>query len=484
MNFRLYKAVIFLLFLSLGPMLLGAPTIKKDWEERYFSRQQREVRKALLKEAAQDIKSEHSIVFTVIVLDDGWGDLGNFLQAVKIFKEKYPHWPMRAIIGLKRPAGNVPNDWFEQRKAKIPFNFEQAGLTEKEVLILPFSWAGIIWRAESQDAKDFQYLLEDIIKDEQEREKISPRLRDFANFFLEAELVVNISAFFGFTDKNKPLPNIFLSEYGEPYATYINPGLHKHERSFGMDLKNIIWKMGLGPDCLGIFNIKTKIADSFDSNILKKYYTDGGNNFFKYKGNTINFVQSILSIYPDLDFITIVTDDGLTGAKYALDPSQLEETRVVFIDKLGKENIISSPEQYRRQITFLDAFPLSNADFQRAISMAKAPVGVTGNVSFSEAIEHLPYYYAANHSLKEFYDQIIELAKATLDDADDLILYLKEVQKKGTGAQATPQSFPKIKAAWSLFSDLIRKHWDVKPFLIGLINKKISDLKRATVPPR
>jgi hypothetical protein len=468
---NLYQQKILMgLWLFLAPMLIAMSSENKNWQESYFTLQEREFQKMLLSYANADVKEAHSITWTVAVLRDGWGDLANLLQAVKIFKDKYPTWPIRAIIGLQAPSGNKPSDWFEQRRAKIPFDFKQFGLSEQEILILPYEFDkhDALWIGESDDAIILQRLIDGEVLDKL-ASKNTPKLREFADFYLKSSLVINISVFFPLSAK-RFAPDIFLSEYGAP-VSYFMPSYLFNKQSF--------FKMGLGPDCLGIFNLQPKIADNFDNEILKKYFTKDSYNFFKYKGNLGKFWKSLISIYPEVDTMTIVANDGLGEVKKLLHISEIkEEAKIIFVDKLGKEIVLNAPEKYRHQLIFPDVFPLSHADFLRASSMAKPPIGLTGNASFSESLDHLPYYYQENLSTEIFFDQIIKLAKHALVGADDLILFLQENQAKDSGKMGTPESLPQIEAAWAILVNIIRTHWDIKPRLLGLINMRISQKAR------
>lgn len=474
-----------------------AMTTENDqWQDRYFG-PHKIVRETLLKYAQVNLPGPYSTLWTVMVFEDGWGDLANFLQSIKIFKERYPHWPMRAIIGIEKPS-NTDKDWLKRRIEEIPFDFKDFGLNEDEILILPYrlDLYSPIWNPRSDEAEIFEKLLLGRPIEGHANNEMLPKLRDFAEFVDRTELIINISTFFSFSTKNRPqIPHLFLSEYGTPHDVPIPHNLQKE--IFSTKIENTIWRMGLGPFCLGIFNLSPKIADSFENENLKKYYNEDSYNFFNYKVPINRFVASIFSIYPDLDVVTIVSTGlkpkgtDIFDAKIALNETtsldietEYKYTKVVLIDKSGGEQILHDLGQYRRKVILVDAFPLSNADFNRALSLAKPPVGITGNVSLSEALDHLPYYYPANRSGSIFFGQMITLAKAALVDADDLISYLDKIQKQGTASYATyknfdtlnppPQSLPQIEAAWSVLAGIIKIYWDVKPMLLGLINMRLA----------
>lgn len=466
----------FLLFYCFN-LFAAEPELNSEWLNSYFG-DHKAIREELLNYSQKHLSEEHTTVWTTLVLQDGWGDLANLLNAIKIFKKKYPNWPMRAVIGVVHKF----NEPIEERIKQIPFDFKDYDLKEDEVLILPYrnDWEisdytpiydGLIFRkllnGEELEANDLPKLTSTL------------KIKNFVSFINTAELVINVSTYFPVLDEIKK-PYIFLSEYGSPFINLMP--LKLYEQIDAPNINKNIWAMGVAPSSAGIFILAPQIPNSFDNEILKKHFSGNATNFFNYKVPINDFIFALSVIYSKEKNMTIVSTEPLSRGRNELMKAAGKDVRVKIIKTEGEE-VLTSPENYNREITILDAFPLSHSDFIRASSLASPPVGVTGNVSFSEVFPKLIYYYPANQSLKIFLAQIINLSKKALKNADDLIAYLelmspnyytpgyKEKQDRFIAKiQSSQQSWDNIEKAWKILTEIITEHFNVRNALLGLIN--------------
>lgn len=399
----------------------------------------------------------------VNVLQDGWGDLMNCLNAVRIVKKEYPKWTMRILILILN-------------RAPIPFNLEEYGLNPSEYLA--------IHEVDKQECftKEFKILSSrlrggacvDTDTAWLPQTTVEIKIDSFIKFFKTSDLQIAVSTppWFTHSDINHVGPKfIQFFEYGRVPERYMLPN---------------IYAMGLSPSSCGIFILNQDIQKNFENPILHKYFNREEKVYFNYGSSIERYTTLVSHLNPEAIELNIVTNSSIKEIK-KMNFEHLD--KVTFVDKTGVEIELWSafnplffltyfnplPFHSGKMLRFINPFPLGHDDMLRAIKMSHEPVGITGNNTFSESLDKLPFYNN-RACLQNFWSQLIQLAKNATPQNIILIDYLEQLsyqKDKSKKILIDPQDLPPLKKQWGELIEIIRRDWNVNDSYLGEINSRI-----------
>lgn len=422
---------------------------------------------------------DRSIVWMVHIHEDGFGDLSNCLNAIRIIRKEYPNWTHRLLI---------END----HKQKLPFDLSKEGFSDKEVI--EFNTCQYIFSQPPLNdiiKKKFENFVgkkiyshefypekEIVDEDDYDSIKISTDTKmidEFLNFFESSDLQISVSACVG---------KIFLHEANLPKLTTNYLSFSEYG---GSRLHTFKFDMGLSESCCGIFILDSLIKDSFANPFLNEIFKERENVYFNYGDDLKTYLMLINNLNPDAEEIKIICrDDSLN-----LSNLDIKGIKKIIYVKDGKETTKFASDKPGKIIRLINPFPLEPADMIRAIHLSQEPVGITGNCTFSESLNRLPFYN--NRSpLISFWNGLIKLCETTCPENRQLIQYLKEMQKKvpekinlnligpdddfsekPKKIHLTKENLPIIKQQWAELVKIIKKDWNVAKAFLGEINYQL-----------
>lgn len=430
-----------------------------------------------LKPASGTLLSQHSILWSVKVHSDGWGDFLNCLNAFALTKLQYPNWDMRIYATINAE--------------KIPFSIDEYGLKSEELLVISLKNKDAELLLDGKTNR-LEQLFECKELNETEREQVRKKHQQIATSSL-SDLAQKIDAFIQFSNEadlmigvSSALPPPRLSKFDFSSPKYI------HFVEYGAipvtPPENTL-SMGVGPRSCGIYILQPKVPTHFADPVLQHHFDSNKSFYFNYGWDIQGYTSLINRLRPDAKEIHIVTNSPLQTIKQM----NIEgNCTISFMDKKGIETTIASPEHSEKKICFINPFPLDHNDMIRAIKISQEPVGITGNNTLSEAIalDKLPFYN--NRScLQPFWEQLIELATHALPQHTQLISYLHQMSfqlsldknhigeyGQNSHVNIEAQDLSNLQKQWEDLVKLLRQDWDVKNAYLGEINRRIDLQKK------
>lgn len=421
------------------------------------------------------------------VLSDGNGDWFNLMHVYRIIKGEHPHWQVFV--------------WAHFKGREAPtFDITEFGLEEANYL--------------ATDDKTQQRLIQKLASREPVLKEDDLEAQQIMRWHSLSELIIHVSyAHFGkksYADDvgdtelasafgKSPFSTIYFREYGgstngpaysEKTCIQLNHG-SRHPDTINM---------GVRPFEGGVFAINPKVCAKFTDKRLNDFVKEHPNFYLNYGADLSGFCRQIdcLNHEPEetVDVVVSKTTNPEIIKKCVQEAQNLQSySSIIFahMDEngkfvFGKEQTINKPPLFsKRTLQVIDLFPLPHDDMIYLMNMAKEPVGITGNVSFSEVVGlNKLLYYNNRDCLASFWNGVYELTKENFPDSKELIQYLECQQfpeptylkyKKTSAPPAkvavpfklTKENLTLVSQQWKAVRDFIVEHKNVKSTILGAI---------------
>ncbi len=441
--------------------------LTSDYKERYFTNEERIARINRLAYSQNHLSSQHSILWTVNVLSDGWGDLFNCLNAVRLTKQEYPDWVMKVFITLGR--------------RELPFNLEKYGLSSEDCLVIPYGDQNATNKLKPGKERtlllmktdEINLKLKQVRKEYEQLKKDLPllaqKIDEFINFAKTADLQISVSTLnmTSLSDINyKDSKFVYFEEYGGSGNCLVAS-------------KNT-FMMGVASTSCGIYILDPEIPEQFINPVLHKYFNEKDKVYFNYGWDIQGYTSLVNRLNPDALELNIITNASPnTIAEMHFEGVQ----NVTFVDERGLETDLAQFKTSGKTLRFINPFPLEHNDMIRAIALSQEPVGITGNNTFSESLSRLPFYNNRD-CLAPFWQQLIHLAEQATPQNSELIEYLKQMSytkdekgQKNSDVFVQSENLPILKEQWSQLVAILQQDWDVKDTYLSEINRRMQSLE-------
>jgi len=445
--------------------------------ENSVTKDQSKLRESWQKFSELHVVGKHSIFWRVDVLNDGLGDLFSCLNAVHLVKQKYPEWAMKIFV-------------LSHHKENPLIPYKEYGIDNEDLLIIRTMEDGerILLKGKTGGKTGFSDFAWKKEKCEYEQfvknmPEFAARIDKFINFQKTADLHIDVSFLeydYFFKGKKNSSKFMCFPEYGADKSEYLS------EYSCAN-----IFCMGLNPTSSGIFNLNPKMPESFCNSNLNQYFNQKVKVYFNYGLNLLGYTSLICRLNPEAKELNIITNFAINKLKMEdfeyiakvpmidKDGHQMIQTySVSWIDRDGNEESRSQSSS-GKMLRLINPFPLEHNDVLRSIALSEEPVGVTGNITFSESLDRLPFYNN-RAPLQSFWNQLIQLTKSATPQNTKLLAYLEKMAsapKKNTDIHLAPWDLPILKKQWEELVNILRLDWDVKNAILGEINRRILEKK-------
>lgn len=444
--------------------VMKAPVASVDYKEHYFTPKQLTCRNIQWAFAKERLSGVYSILWMTRVLVDGLGDLVNCLNAVRLVKQEYPTWAMRILIHIEQ--------------TNHPIDITEYGLNPQDCLVIPkFDEEGQVSVESDMFINRLQLSRKGLPLTTETFEGdllcLAKKIDSFIDFIKTSDLQISVST----NVVNNVLGSLSSAEVNLLGPNYIFFQEYTgYPKSF--DSGANMQCMGLTPSSSGIYVLTSDVSDHFINPDLRKYFGDGEKTYFNYGWDIQGYASLVNRLNPNAREIKILTN----ASSFVIEQIHLKGVQtLIYVNKKGEEKVLSQCNTPGKVMRFIKAFPMEHRDMLRAIHMSEEPVGVTGNCTFSESLNRLPFY---NNRLctNSFWKGLIFLAKHATPEHQLLIEYLKQMTYrpsptgdvgKSSDVCIEPEDLPVLIEQWRELVQILRRDWDVKNAYLGEINRRL-----------